>query len=81
MRKSEREKLRGKKLSKRELEVLVGIASGLTEQQLADKYIASVNTIKSQRATVIRKLGAINSSHAVALGFKRGILVWPRKND
>lgn len=34
----------------------------------------SLDTIKRQRSAAIRKLGASNMPHAIALGFREGIL-------
>lgn len=63
-----------KRLSPREIEVLRGIANGERASETAERFGTSEKTVKSQRYNVIKKLGAKNGPHAVALGFVEGIL-------
>jgi ATP/maltotriose-dependent transcriptional regulator MalT len=52
-------------LSERELEVLRLVAAGLPNQQIADRLIVSVGTVKSHLHNIIGKLGAGNRTQAV----------------
>lgn len=61
-------------LAPRELEVLTAIAEGLTDRQIAEVQIRQPGTIKTQAKFALQKLGASNRAHAVAIGFRRGIL-------
>ncbi|GAC17429.1 response regulator transcription factor [Paraglaciecola arctica] len=53
-------------LTIKELNLLRGLAQGLTNQQLADASFLSVNTIKTHLKSVYRKLLVKNRSEAVA---------------
>ncbi|MGQ0631402.1 MAG: LuxR C-terminal-related transcriptional regulator [Sporichthyaceae bacterium] len=60
------------RLSPREREVADLMAHGLANAAIADRLVVSPNTVKTHVRSVIRKLGAINRSDAVAryLGHK-----------
>jgi DNA-binding CsgD family transcriptional regulator len=60
------EKLAPPILTVKELNLLRGLAKGLTNQQLADMSFLSVNTIKTHLKSVYRKLAVKNRSEAVA---------------
>lgn len=53
-------------LSLRELEVLVSISDGLTNQQIADKLFVSLNTIKTHTANIYSKLGVKSRTQAIS---------------
>ncbi len=53
------------RLTDRELDVLFGASRGETVTEIADRHSVSVETVKSQRATVMRKLEAVSMTHAV----------------
>lgn len=53
-------------LSGRELEVLLNIANGLTNQEIADKLFVSLNTIKTHTTNIYSKLGVKNRTQAVS---------------
>ncbi len=76
MRKVHLDNLGGKKLSKREYEIIRLIASGFTDRQIAERLEILENTVKAHRFHLVRKLKAKNSAHAVSLAFKKGILKW-----
>lgn len=57
-------------LSPRERLVLRLIACGYTETQMAALLRLSQNTLSMYRRRVFRKLGAVSSPNAVALGLK-----------
>lgn len=61
-------------LTARELEVLVQCARGHTNIQTAKKLGISEHTVKTHVKGVNRALGAKNTAHAVAIGFKQGLL-------
>jgi ATP/maltotriose-dependent transcriptional regulator MalT len=52
-------------LTERELEVLRLVAAGLPNQQIADRLIVSVGTVKSHLHNIVGKLGASNRTQAV----------------
>lgn len=53
-------------LSLRELEVLLNISDGLTNQQIADKLFISLNTIKTHTANIYSKLGVKSRTQAIS---------------
>lgn len=61
-------------LSAREQEILVLIAEGQTNEEIARTLILGRETIKTHVKTMLRKLAARNRSHAVALAFRLGLL-------
>jgi LuxR family maltose regulon positive regulatory protein len=61
-------------LSDREIEVLGLIAEGLTNQQIAQKLVLSLSTVKWHAGNIYGKLGASNRSQAVAIARAFGIL-------
>ena len=52
-------------ISKREFEVLGLIASGLSNQEIADKLFVSVNTIKSHSSNLFQKLDVSRRTQAI----------------
>ncbi|MDR0543426.1 MAG: response regulator transcription factor [Dysgonamonadaceae bacterium] len=44
-------------LSSREKEILVSVANGLTNKEIADKHFISVHTVVSHRKNITRKIG------------------------
>lgn len=54
--------------------VLALLADGLTYKEIAERRDREVQTIKNQVADILRKLHARNSTHAVVIGFRTGIL-------
>lgn len=61
-------------LSERENEVLVGIAQGMTNQQLADQMFLSVKTIETYRSRLMRKLGIRSRSELYKYAQSIGML-------
>lgn len=61
-------------LSPREIEVLRAMACGERAYDTARRFGTSIKTVKAQRYSLIKKLGAKNAPHAVTLGFIDGIL-------
>lgn len=64
----------GAALSPREQQMLVRIADGKTNQKIADDLGVSVDTVKTTLLRMRKKLGAADRAHAVAVGFRRGLL-------
>jgi LuxR family maltose regulon positive regulatory protein len=65
---------RGLKLSRRELEVLIDLSRGMTQEEIAGQTSLSINTVKSIVRSVYSKLGAINKADAVRIATSRGIV-------
>jgi len=57
-------------LSKRELEVLQLIASGFTNQEIADKLFISLRTVTNHRASLYQKTNVNNTAALLALAIK-----------
>lgn len=62
------------KLSLREREVLILIASGLTNQAAAERLGLSVKTVESYRARLMDKLGLENRADLIRLALECGLL-------
>lgn len=61
-------------LTKREIVVLQELTRTADPQQIADSLHVSVNTVKSQRRTLYRKLGASSRDEALAIALTYGLL-------
>ncbi|MEU2145655.1 MULTISPECIES: response regulator [Streptomyces albovinaceus subgroup] len=61
-------------LSAREREVLVLVARGTTNREIAAELFISEATVKTHLTHVFAKLGAKDRAEAVAVGYDRGIL-------
>jgi DNA-binding CsgD family transcriptional regulator len=55
---------------------LTHAARGLTRQQIADEMDISINTVKEHLETVLNKLKAKNTTHAVSIAMQAGV-IWP----
>lgn len=66
-------------LTERELFVLRLVASGASNQEIADKLTISVNTVKSHIKNILEKLQLENRTQAATYAVKHG-LVSPRDN-
>jgi DNA-binding NarL/FixJ family response regulator len=64
----------GLRLSPARLQVLDGMARGLTDEQIAAVRWVSVNTVKAQGKEVFAALGVRCRAHAVAIGYQHGLL-------
>ncbi|MBM7770865.1 DNA-binding NarL/FixJ family response regulator [Actinokineospora baliensis] len=64
-------------LSRREFQVLQLIADGLENQEIARVLFVSVETVRTHVKSILRKLGARDRTHAVAVAFKSGVLIAP----
>jgi DNA-binding NarL/FixJ family response regulator len=61
-------------LTPREAEVLQLIADGLVTREIGKRLFLSEETVKSHVQHLLEKLQARSRAHAVAVGFRRGIL-------
>lgn len=61
-------------LTKRETEVLSGMARGRSNAEIGRELFLSEDTIKTHARRLFRKLGAHDRAQAVAVGFRLGIL-------
>ena len=63
------------KLTRREKEVLLEAASGLTTIQIAEKLFISPHTVESHRKNLIEKFGTTNLSTAIKLALEYGLIL------
>ena len=58
----------------REIEVLQLISDGLVNREIGQKLFLSEETVKSHVRHLLAKLQARSRAHAVAVGFRRGLI-------
>lgn len=61
-------------LTERELQVLRGMADGRSNAEIGRDLYVSEDTVKTHARRLFRKLGARDRAHAVAVGFRNGVL-------
>jgi ATP/maltotriose-dependent transcriptional regulator MalT len=61
-------------LTERELQVLRGMADGASNAEIGRQLFVSEDTVKTHARRLFRKLGARDRAHAVAVGFRTGLL-------
>lgn len=61
-------------LTDRELQVLTGMADGLSNLRIGQIHHIAEDTVKTHARRLFRKLGARDRAHAVALGFRTGLI-------
>ena len=61
-------------LSAREREILVGLARGRTNRELADDLIVSEATVKSHVSNLLTKLGVRSRVQAVVIAYEAGVV-------
>lgn len=61
-------------LTRREKEILIEIAEGLTNQQIADKLFISITTVSSHRQNLMLKLEANNTATLIKLAAKYNLI-------
>jgi DNA-binding NarL/FixJ family response regulator len=59
----------------REVEVLQLVSDGLVNREIGDRLYLSEETVKSHVRHLLAKLQARSRAHAVAIGFRRGLIV------
>lgn len=58
----------------REIEVLQLISDGLVNREIGERLFLSEETVKSHVRHLLAKLQARSRAHAVAIGFRRGLI-------
>ncbi len=61
-------------LSERELEILVEICKGLSNQEIGDKLFISKRTVDKHRANIIEKTGSKNTANLVVYAIKNSLV-------
>jgi DNA-binding NarL/FixJ family response regulator len=61
-------------LTERELQVLLGMAEGKSNAEIGRELFVSEDTVKTHARRLFRKLGARDRAHAVAAGFRAGLV-------
>jgi DNA-binding CsgD family transcriptional regulator len=67
----------GDPLTKREVDVLALVATGLTNEETAKRLGIDATTVKSHLRRIFVKVGAVNAANAVSLAHRRHILPTP----
>jgi DNA-binding NarL/FixJ family response regulator len=69
-------------LSPREAEILAYLVQGLTRQEIADGLFVSINTVKTQLASVYRKIGVggVETRHGRGGGSRSQAVQWAIEN-
>lgn len=67
-------RLRGARLTRRELEALSYVAKGLTAQDIAPKMSISARTVRFHVDAACTKMGVLNREEAIALAVKGGLI-------
>jgi len=60
--------------TRREIEVLQLISDGLVNREIGNRLFLSEETVKSHVRHLLAKLQARSRAHAVAVGFRRGLI-------
>ena len=67
-------RIRRPALTERELQVLRGMADGKSNAEIGRDLFVSEDTVKTHARRLFRKLGARDRAHAVAAGFRTGLV-------
>lgn len=68
-------KKRVDRLSKREREVLLSVANGLSSQKIAQQLEISPRTVEIHRSNMLNKMGASNTSEAIRLAVEADFVI------
>jgi two-component system, NarL family, response regulator LiaR len=61
-------------ITRRELEILELIATGMSNREIAEKLFVSENTVKTHSSRLFDKLNAKRRTHAVQIGKRLGLI-------
>jgi len=64
-------------LTTRETEVLVYLANGFTNKEIATRLMISVKTVETHRANIMKRLGLQTRSDLVEYALKNGYMEMP----
>ena len=65
----------GQEPTAREIEVLQLVSDGLVNREIGERLFLSEETVKSHVRHLLAKLQARSRAHAVAVGFRRGLIL------
>lgn len=66
-------------LTMREEDVLRGLCRGMTNQEIADALVVSIDTVKTHVGSLLRKLPARDRTMAVVTAFREGLVQVPTR--
>ena len=69
-----RARSRVRKLTRRELEVLAGVAGGLSNRLIGEKLAISPRTVEIHRANMLNKMGAHHTSEAIRIAIEAAVV-------
>src|SRR3990170_2407018 len=69
-----RMRLESEGLTPRELDILMELAKGSTDREIAAKFVVADGTVKTHIRHILRKLGARNRTQAVAYVLRKGVI-------
>ncbi|MTI21144.1 response regulator transcription factor [Fulvivirga sp. RKSG066] len=70
----QKSKAKNKDLTKREMEVLKEVATGKTNQEVADTLFISIKTVETHKSHILDKLGLKNTAELVKYAIKNEII-------
>lgn len=65
-------------LTPRELEILLLLAEGMSNEEIANRLVVEVSTVKSHLARMLPKLGVKSRLHAAVWAYQNGLVDVPR---
>ena len=69
-----RMRLESEGLTTRELDILIELAKGGTDREIAGKLVVAEGTVKTHIRHILRKLGVRNRTQAVAYVLRKGLI-------